>query len=1085
MSTVIFRGEMDGWHRDVGSGQNHAAEVKTDLKLLLECLKCHMGDVAVQQDTLLTAAAVCSSSDEAKEFFRECGGINFVLNLLTSTEEDKVKIAALYMLGCACEKNVFSQKRLCTLAIFKFLYCQLIGGKETSDSLKRTSAFLLLCLVTNNGEGQNLARTSHCLEALLKLFRTSYPLAPHTSGLPGQMWMDSSDTDCKKQLDLWTVVTSTLSGCVNNPQNEANQLMCSSVAFATAIDIIGKTRNPTIIRLVSSFLSLTISNNVSNQDKFGLLGGLEAMVNLLHAVVGDLLQQPDQDAAQAAVQLANVFVPCITDCEQNRCRLMDLNLVPLLVQLMSMDFIESDVRLKIIITLGHLTEKCGRSQRQLLESDGLSLLVHLMADNQDEEFNKAAMYLLSSCIDLVSCMEDVGLNASDSKNVPKRPRSAEKRNKARAERESAFIPIGKQRAETEGVPDGNKVPSRHKNAEQEQHITTGVVHGDNANSNDRASSCSHRMTESTENKVINELLQQLHEEKSIRQRLEDEKKVLEEREEARARSRGAAKEAALVITKELERQYTEQKLDKTPEDEGEQPEGTKSATPEKQFLSPSMKNVEQRLEALEKSLNDISSVNNQLAEPIIYSRQRDQQVNDQDLGQKCAADGNKMSNLAPVTNIDQDGNVQLPKVKSKQLCDRVNKYIRNLGDGTDSVGKSQKTAGDALKTLCQFSEFRAPTSPVRRRQVPRKIATGTNQHILPSPNVIKLQRCVADLSRRQPRLQCSQYESDVESCLSESTDLSTSADTDMSMTASDMYLMKQAQPPHQMPHATWEHGPAPSLHPMSSARGRANRSYRVNYSWQRGPTVSVPVSRKLSELTNLSVSHHGIGRDSITKASKDVFTFTESENDLSGISSSECSNKSGFHPVPKCPGCAPPINRPLLNSRNFLYTLERSQHTCSEHRKLQRCIKQDLYHRRMAQTSNKGASPEFAKSSRSHLVRNLRSATRNGRSPHSITSAPRNKWASCASRRRRKRQEFSRTEICNLINGVAKKGKHWNCILWAYKFAPGRTAVDLKDKYRRMQAQNYVDVSPRSSSSSHLSSKQRQTQKAIDHTWRP
>ena len=38
---------------------------------------------------------------------------------------------------------------------------------------------------------------------------------------------------------------------------------------------------------------------------------------------------------------------------------MDLNLVPLLVQLMSMDFIESDVRLKVIITLGHLTEKCG------------------------------------------------------------------------------------------------------------------------------------------------------------------------------------------------------------------------------------------------------------------------------------------------------------------------------------------------------------------------------------------------------------------------------------------------------------------------------------------------------------------------------------------------------------------------------------------------------------------------------------------------------------------------------------------------------------------------------------------------------
>ena len=43
--------------------------------------------------------------EEAQEFFRECGGINFVLNLLTSTQDSRVKIASLYMLGCACEKN--------------------------------------------------------------------------------------------------------------------------------------------------------------------------------------------------------------------------------------------------------------------------------------------------------------------------------------------------------------------------------------------------------------------------------------------------------------------------------------------------------------------------------------------------------------------------------------------------------------------------------------------------------------------------------------------------------------------------------------------------------------------------------------------------------------------------------------------------------------------------------------------------------------------------------------------------------------------------------------------------------------------
>ena len=43
-------------------------------------------------------------AEEAQEICRETGAINFVLDLLT-TGKDAVKIAAMYMLGCACEKN--------------------------------------------------------------------------------------------------------------------------------------------------------------------------------------------------------------------------------------------------------------------------------------------------------------------------------------------------------------------------------------------------------------------------------------------------------------------------------------------------------------------------------------------------------------------------------------------------------------------------------------------------------------------------------------------------------------------------------------------------------------------------------------------------------------------------------------------------------------------------------------------------------------------------------------------------------------------------------------------------------------------
>ena len=41
-------------------------------------------------------------------------------------------------------------------------------------------------------------------------------------------------------------------------------------------------------------------------------------------------------------------------------------------------------------------------------------------------------------------------------------------------------------------------------------------------------------------------------------------------------------------------------------------------------------------------------------------------------------------------------------------------------------------------------------------------------------------------------------------------------------------------------------------------------------------------------------------------------------------------------------------------------------------------------------------------------------------------------------------------EVTNLLHGVEHVGKFWTEILNTYEFHPSRTAVDLKDKYKRM-----------------------------------
>ncbi|XP_034542561.1 telomere repeats-binding bouquet formation protein 1 isoform X2 [Notolabrus celidotus] len=51
---------------------------------------------------------------------------------------------------------------------------------------------------------------------------------------------------------------------------------------------------------------------------------------------------------------------------------------------------------------------------------------------------------------------------------------------------------------------------------------------------------------------------------------------------------------------------------------------------------------------------------------------------------------------------------------------------------------------------------------------------------------------------------------------------------------------------------------------------------------------------------------------------------------------------------------------------------------------------------------------------------------------------------------RRKRRDFSHTEVHYLLCGVKNLGSSWNTILWSYPFQPGRTNVDLAKKYRQL-----------------------------------
>ncbi|XP_033647525.1 telomere repeats-binding bouquet formation protein 1-like isoform X2 [Asterias rubens] len=825
--------------------EEKTTETRTDLKLLLDCLQCHENDVEVQRDTLFTIANMCSGSEEAQEICRETGAINFVLDLLT-TGKDAVKIAAMYMLGCACEKNVFSQKRLCTKAVFKFLYCQL-SSTDSSNNLKRVAAYLVLCLVTNNGEGQNLARTTKCLHTILTLFRMFHPSADSTR-LPGQMGQMKTQTK-DDQLELWTCVTSALSGCVNNPQNDENQQLCA-MTFPTAVALLNQTKDPTIIRQTSSYLSLSVANSVCNQVRFGIIGGIEVLVSLLKGVIVNLLTNPHHDYVLAALQLANLFVSCITGCEQNHARLVNLNVIPLLLQLLGMSVIDTEYKVNIILTLGRLTEKCERSQRQLLENEGLGLLIQIMSKNKDEEFNKAAMYLLSSCADIVSRLEEE-CQTKRSEVLTSMKKKTEKRNIVRLSRsmlEEAVVSKkinGPTQTNRDGIC-GVQILDQEKTCTSVDVVHTAKVKTTN----------SKKLRPSSHSQVSNA---ESFREIGVQQLQEDPVP-----DEMPSEQCGSVSNQVSCLEEEC---HTERS----------------------KVLTPKKKKTEKR--------NNVRLSQHMLGEAVFSEK----------------------NNGPTWTKKDRICGVQI--LEQKKTC----------------------TSVDVVHTA--------------------KVKTTNSKKLRPSSH--------SQVSNAE------------------------------SFRELGVQQLQEDPVPDEMP------------------------------------------SEQCGSVSN------------------------------QGKRSANCSVI--LNPLPECPGCAPPVNGPLLHSQNYIYTLEKSIHTCFEHQDLQRRIQKEVQRGRLIQKHSLDSSPESkantsadTTSTCTSLSRRVRTASRTKRCPHATTptlhkslerrckqEAP--KWSSPSSSTctptRRKRQNFTEEEVMNLKHGVAKKGKNWNSILWSYEFLPGRTCVDLKDKYRKMQTE--------------------------------
>ncbi|XP_072823605.1 telomere repeats-binding bouquet formation protein 1 isoform X3 [Vicugna pacos] len=307
-------------------------EMKTDLNLLLECLKYQMDNAFSQKEALVTIHSICQQNSNAGVYFREIGGLIFVKNLAKSSEHSMVKEAALYTLGAVAEQNVYCQQTLCTSELFEDL-TWFLSDNDSNTNLKRMSVYVILVLVSNNRIGQTLVRETGCISVLSHLFRT----------VLSKYELNLSDKNVFQNYQLWSSVCSTLCVCVNNPQNDENQMLCCSL-FPHANDWLINCMQPEIIRPICSFIGLTLANNTT----FG------AVLSKYH-------------------------------------------IVSKLLALLLHESLDSGEKFSIILTLGHCTEDCEENQYDLFKNNGLPLMIQALTESQNEELNKAATFVLHNC----------------------------------------------------------------------------------------------------------------------------------------------------------------------------------------------------------------------------------------------------------------------------------------------------------------------------------------------------------------------------------------------------------------------------------------------------------------------------------------------------------------------------------------------------------------------------------------------------------------------------------------------------------------------------------------------------------------
>ncbi|XP_054633270.1 telomere repeats-binding bouquet formation protein 1 [Dunckerocampus dactyliophorus] len=371
---------------------NNRNATKTDLSLLLECVKFQMNCPDLQKQALITINSICEKREDNVDLLREIGGVAFLYNLSKSDIiHSDVRVMALFTLGTLAEANVYCKNFLCRKETFMDL-CGYMMEESTSLKQKSVSIYLLSVLVASNKAGQTIAQTTGCIEILLDLFS----LYLCSSTFPVSNEDSLRDVNTAHDLSLWVSVSSALCGCVNNPQNDVAQRICLS-SFPEIKKWLHQISLPCaeVFHHLCSFIAMTVANNEYVQDHFAGSGLLETLIYVLIYLASE--SETSSLSFRLSVTITKTLSACVADNSTLVSGLARYGVVCHLFPLLAIPNLDCEDRLTVLVMLGHCTEASEEHQCQLVQCGGLPLIITLLAEDTSEEVRKAATFILQTC----------------------------------------------------------------------------------------------------------------------------------------------------------------------------------------------------------------------------------------------------------------------------------------------------------------------------------------------------------------------------------------------------------------------------------------------------------------------------------------------------------------------------------------------------------------------------------------------------------------------------------------------------------------------------------------------------------------